>query len=129
MGEAENSVSAFFEKVAAVWGAGDTFATACYTEDGSLINPFGGRADGRAELSAMYREYFGGMLAGTTTSITLTHLRAIEPGYALADADQIIYAPGGEVLLALHVVNFLRKEDDSWLIVDSRPYAFSPVPV
>ena len=27
MGEAENSVSAFFEKVAAVWGAGDTFAT------------------------------------------------------------------------------------------------------
>lgn len=129
MGATDSSVAAFFEALAAGWKANDGAAFAAYfTEDGSLINPFGARADGQAALTAMYSEYFDGMLGGTTTSINLTQLRAIETDYVLADADQNVYAPNGEVLLALHVVNLLRREGDDWRIVDSRPYAFSPAP-
>jgi hypothetical protein len=47
---------------------------------------------------------------------------------ALADAEQTIYAADGDVLLALHVVNLLRKDGDDWRLVDSRPYGFSPPP-
>lgn len=77
-------------------------------------------------LTAMYTEYFAGMLRGTTISISLTHLRPVEPGHALADAAQTIYAADGDVLLTLHVVKLLRKEGDGWRLVDSRPYAFPP---
>jgi uncharacterized protein (TIGR02246 family) len=129
MGAQEDGVDAFHQEVAAAWGANDgaVFA-AFFTEDGSLINPFGERADGRAALTAMYSEYFGGMLKGTTTSISLTHLRPIEPGHAFADAEQTIYAANGNVLLAVHVVNLLRRDGDAWRLVDSRPYAFAPLP-
>ena len=129
MGSPENSVVAFHEKLAAAWSANDgTVFAAFFTEDGSLINPFGERADGREALTAMYSDYFGGMLKGTTTSISLTHLRPIEPDHALADAVQTIYAASGDVLLALHVVNLLQKDGDDWRLVDSRPYAFPPPP-
>ena len=76
----------------------------------------------------MYTEYFGGMLHGTTTSITLTTLRAIGDDHAFADADQMIYAADGEVVLALHVVNLLRRQNAEWRLADSRPYAFPPPP-
>ena len=100
MGSPENSVVAFHQKLAAAWSANDgTAFAAFFAEDGSLINPFGERADGREALTAMYSEYFGGMLKGTTTSIrSLTHLRAIEPDHVFADAEQTIYAANGDVL-------------------------------
>ena len=85
-------------------------------------------ADGRAALTAMYTEYFGGMLHGTTTSITLTTLRGIGDDHAFADADQTVYSANGDVVLALHVVNLLRRQDDEWRLADSRPYAFPPPP-
>ena len=44
MGTAEDTVSAFFDKLADAWKANDGAAfAACFTEDGSLINPFGER--------------------------------------------------------------------------------------
>ena len=130
MGSPESSVAAFHDKLAAAWRANDGAAFAAFfTEDGSLINPFGERADGREALTAMYSEYFGGMLKGTTTSISLTHAAGqIEPDHAFADAEQTIYAANGDVLMALHVVNLLRKDGDDWRLVDSRPYAFPPLP-
>ena len=129
MSSSENTVAAFHQKLAAAWSANDGPAFAAFfTQDGSLINPFGERADGRAALSAMYSEYFGGMLKGTTTSISLTHSRSIGPDHAFADAEQTIYAANGDVLMALHVVNLLRKDGDDWRLVDSRPYGFPPPP-
>ena len=129
MGSPDSSIVAFHDKLAAAWSANDGPAFAAFfAEDGSLINPFGERADGREALTAMYSEYFGGMLKGTTTSISLTHVRPVGPDHAFADAEQTIYAPNGDVLLALHVVNLLRRDGDDWRLADSRPYAFPAPP-
>ena len=129
MGSPEDSVVAFHEKVAAAWSANDgTAFAAFFAGDGSLINPFGERADGREALAAMYSEYFGAMLKGTTTSISVAHVRPAGPDHAVADAEQTVYAANGDVLLALHVVNLLRKDGEDWRLVDSRPYAFLPAP-
>jgi uncharacterized protein (TIGR02246 family) len=123
MGVAEDSVNDFYEKLATSWSANDGAAFATFfTEDGSLINPFGERADGRDALRAMYSEYFGGMLKGSTTSINMTHLRTVGPDHVFSDADQTIYAANGDVMLALHVVNLLQRDGDDWRLVDSRPY-------
>jgi uncharacterized protein (TIGR02246 family) len=129
MGAAQSSVTAFFGELTDTWKTNDGAAFASFfTEDGSLINPFGERADGRAALTAIYTEYFGGMLHGTTTSINLTTLRAIGDDHAFADADQTIYSAGGDAVLALHVVNLLRRQDAEWRLVDSRRYTFPPPP-
>lgn len=129
MGSPDSSIVAFHDKLAAAWSANDgTAFAAFFAEDGSLINPFGERADGRAALTAMYSEYFGGMLKGTTTSISVTHVRPVGPDHAFADAEQTIYAANGDVLMALHVVNLLRRDGDDWRLVDSRPYAFPAPP-
>jgi len=126
---AEPSVTAFFGKVADAWKSSDGAAFGgFFTEDGSLINPFGERADGRAAVTAMYTEYFGGMLHGTTTTVSLTALRAVGDDYALADADQVIYSADGEVVLAVHLVSLLRRQGAEWRFVDARPYGFSPPP-
>jgi uncharacterized protein (TIGR02246 family) len=130
MGTTETSVVSFYEKLAASWKDNDgaEFA-AFFAEEGSLINPFGERADGREALAAMYSEYFAGMLKGTTTSIVLTHLRLVGADYAFADAEQSVYGANGEVVLALHAANLLRRNgDDDWQLVDSRPYTFPPRP-
>ncbi len=129
MGSPDSSIVAFHDKLAAAWRANDGAAFAAFfTEDGSLINPFGERAGGREGLTAMYSEYFGGMLKGTTTSVSVSQLRPVEPGHGFADAEQTIYAANGDVLMALHVVNLLRRDGDDWRLVDSRPYAFPPPP-
>ena len=129
MGDLKGGVTALFGKVAEAWSTNDGAEFArLFTEEGSLINPFGERADGRAALTAMYGEYFGGMLKGTTTSITLTQVRAIGDDHAFTDADQTIYGADGDVVLALHVVNLLRKEGGEWRLLDSRPYSFPPPP-
>jgi uncharacterized protein (TIGR02246 family) len=126
MEAAETSVRVFFESLAATWKSNDGAAfAACFTEDGSLINPFGQRADGRAALTAMYTEYFGGMLQGTTTTIELTNLRQIADDVVLADGDQTIYSKEGAALLELHAVNLIRRDGDTWRLMDSRPYEFS----
>ena len=123
------TIDAFLAELTSAWKRNDgaTFA-ANFTDDGSLINPFGERADGRAAVTAMYTEYFGGMLAGTTTTIDLTRVRDIEPNHVLMDAEQTIHAPNGDVVLSLHVTNLLRRESGSWRLVDSRPYAFATPP-
>ena len=129
MSATENGVAAFFGKLAEAWDTNDGPAfAALFVEDGSLINPFGERADGRAALTSMYSAYFGGMLSGTTTSIVPGELRSIGVDHAFVDSEQTIYAENGDVLLALHVVNLLRKEGADWRLVDSRPYAFQPLP-
>jgi uncharacterized protein (TIGR02246 family) len=129
MASTEDSVTAFFEKLVAAWKSNDGAAfAACFAEDGSLINPFGERADGRLALDAMYSEYFAGMLQGTTTTINLARARPIGADYAFTDADQTVYNADGDVLLELHVVNLLRRHGDEWQLVDSRPYTFPPPP-
>lgn len=129
MDSPHDSVSAFYDKLAAAWSANDgTAFAAFFTEDGSLINPFGERADGRQALTAMYSEYFGGMLKGTTTSISLTRTRPAGPDHVLADAEQTIYTSDGDVLMALHVVSLLRRDGNDWRLADSRPYIVSPLP-
>lgn len=96
-----------------------------YTEDGSLVNPFGERADGRAALTAMYTEYFGGMLRGTTTSFEVARARPVGVDHAFVDARQVIRAPDGSTVLALHLAALMRREGGTWRLVDARPFSYA----
>lgn len=122
MGQHDNSVATFFEWFAEAWKTNDGAAVAeLFTDDGTLINPFGQRADGRAAVAAMYSEYFDGMLQGTTTTLTIESVRPVETTHAFADAEQTIHGSNGDIVLVAHLATLLRRDGDSWRFADSRP--------
>lgn len=124
-----DSVEAFYGRFSDAWKANDGAALAdFFTDDGTLINPFGERADGREAVAAMYGGYFTGMLQGTTTAVQGQSVRPIDGSHAFADAEQTIYSPGGDVLLAVHLAALLRRDDNGWRFVDARPYTTTPPP-
>jgi uncharacterized protein (TIGR02246 family) len=129
MGQDPDTVEEFFSLVADAWKTNDGAAVASYfVEDGSLINPFGQRADGRDSIAGMYTEYFGGMLQGTSTDVKLTSVRVVENTHAFVDGEQSIYGSGGEVVLVVHLAALLRRDGDSWRFVDARPYSAAAPP-
>lgn len=124
-----DTVEEFFQLFADGWQANDGATVArFFVEDGALINPFGQRADGQTAIAAMYSEYFGGMLRGTSTTFNLESIRAIETNHVFADGEQTISAPSGDVVLVAHLAALLRRDGDSWRFVDAPPYAVPPVP-
>jgi uncharacterized protein (TIGR02246 family) len=129
MGHTDASIEAFLNQFADCWKSNDASALAAYfVDDGTLINPFGQRADGRAAVSAMYREYFAGMLQGTTTTVTIQSIRAVGADHAFVDAEQPITAANGDTLLVAHLAALLERSGDSWRFADSRPYTTPPAP-
>ena len=111
------------------WEANDGEAVAGhFTADGSLVNPFGERADGRDAVAAMYSQYFGGMLAGTTISSTITSVRPVGDDHALVDGEQTITGSDGETVLAVRLCALLRRDGDAWCFADSRPYVVAAPP-
>jgi uncharacterized protein (TIGR02246 family) len=124
-----DQLSSAYDRYATAWATNDGATVAdCFVEDGTLINPFGERAEGRAAIAALYAEYFGGMLRGTTTSFELDSVRPIERDHAFADGTQTIYGPDGSVVLAVHLAALLRRDGDDWRFVDGRPYTYAAVP-
>ena len=117
------SITEFLENFSRCWGTdgGKTLGD-FFTEDGSLVNPFGGRADGRQAVGAMYDDYFESILRATTTSVKLDTVRRIGD-YAFIDGEQTILGPTGEVALAVHLCALLHRATDGWRFVDSRPYS------
>ena len=121
-----DQIASSLARFCSAWKTNDGAALAgFFTDDGSLINPFGQRADGRSAVSAMYSEYFGGMLRGTSTTFNLASVRDVELNHALVDGEQTISAPDGSVVLVVHVAALLRRDGEEWRFVDSRPYAFA----
>ena len=120
-----DQIKSSLDRFCAAWKTNDGATVAgFFVEDGSLINPFGQRADGRTAVAAMYSEYFGSMLRGTSTTFNLTSVRAVEADHAFADGEQTVHAPDGTVVLAIHLAALLRHDGDAWRFVDARPYAF-----
>jgi uncharacterized protein (TIGR02246 family) len=123
------SIQAFLDQAGQVWKTNDGEAFAdLFTEDASLISPFGERVDGPGAVGAMYSEYFKGMLSGTSTTTTVQSVRPAGDDHAFADCDQTITGADGQVVLAVHLAALLRHDGDTWRFVDARPYAFPEVP-
>jgi len=120
-----DAIKASLDRFCAAWQTNDGAAVGgFFTDDGSLINPFGQRADGRTAVAAMYTEYFAGMLRGTATTVTLASVRAVGPDYAFVDSEQTITGSDGSVVLTVHLAALLRREGQDWRFVDARPYTF-----
>jgi uncharacterized protein (TIGR02246 family) len=124
-----DQVTASLDRFCAAWKTNDGASLGShFVEDGSLINPFGERADGRAAVSAMYTQYFGTVLRGTTTRFQPASIRPVAADHAFVDGRQTIVGADGQVVMDVHLSALLRRSGDSWQFVDSRPFNYTPVP-
>lgn len=129
MSEHFDRIKSTFHQFCDAWRTNDGAAVAgFFTEDGSLINPFGQRADGRTAVATMYSEYFRGMLRGTSTTFNLGNVRSVESNHAFADGEQTINSSDGNIVLVVHLAALLRRDGKSWRFVDARPYTFASIP-
>jgi uncharacterized protein (TIGR02246 family) len=129
MPEHSEQVKAAIDSFCAAWAEGDGARLgAGFVEDGTLINPFGQRADGRDAIGAMYSEFFNGLLGDTTTTYELASVRPIGDDHAFVDGDQTVKAPDGSVVLVVHLAALMRRDGDSWRFADARPYVYATPP-
>ena len=110
----EKDETAIRELVAAretAWNAGDTVAYAqLLTEDADLISATGKAARGREALLKLFTEQHARVFAGVRTHTTVTHVRMIAPGVALADVDYAL--EGGKVdAIRKGRIAFILKKD------------------
>jgi uncharacterized protein (TIGR02246 family) len=124
-----DEIKGVFEYFANAWSKNDGAALgAFFVDTGTLVNPFGQRADGRESVTEMYSEFFGGMLGGTSTTINLMNVRDLDGDRAFVDAEQTIRAADGSDVLTVHLAALLQRENGRWKFVDARPYSYAAAP-
>ena len=119
---------------AAAWNKHDPKGMAAFwVADGDLINPFGRRAHGTAEIEKLFTEEQGGPMAGTTYSGQIENIRYLGKNIAIVDvAGEITGMKGADGSAAPpfkhHVTWIAEKKDGKWMAIGARAFAFLPPP-
>lgn len=117
-------VEALCEGLSQAWNRGDPDGVAdAYAADGRLYTPFGDAFDGQDAVREAYRLYFGTLLAGTQTAISVGPVRSLGCDLFMVDATQSITA-----FPNLHLTMVVRHNGAAAEIVEARPFVFLPKP-
>ncbi|MBA3753611.1 MAG: SgcJ/EcaC family oxidoreductase [Nitrospira sp.] len=118
----------------AAWNKDDTQAMAAiWAEDGSLINPVGVTAHGRAEVEKIFINEHTNRFKGTTYKTRDVTVQWVTPDVAVADVTANITGIRGPDGAAApdydhHVVWVLVRKDGQWMAAAARPYQFPAKP-
>ncbi len=104
---------------------------AMFATDGTIINPAGERAEGREQVTALFRRDFESVLAGVKSKLTILNVRMVTPELAFVDIQQEL--TGGKAMpdrprhrIAHGVVLLTKQGGGDWMVLDARPYFFRP---
>lgn len=106
---------------------------ALFAERATLINPFGARASGRAEIESVFSGETQTIANGTSHHWGAMAILFLDADRALVDADNEIdgiRAPDGKEAppLKYHLVGVAERTEAGWKWLAGRPYAFLPPP-
>ena len=115
------------------WNKHDPKAMAAlWVEGGDVINPFGRRAKGTAEIEKLFTDEQSGPMAGTTYSGTIESIRYIGEVAIVDVAGEItgMKTPDGAAAPPFkhHVTWIARKVDGKWMAEGARAFAYMPAP-
>ncbi len=116
------------------WNKDDTKAMAAlWTEDGSLVNPFGATAHGRSEIEKIFVDEHSHAFKATRYEASEVKVQQVTADVAIVDITANIsgvHAPDGSAApdYPHHVVWVFVKKDGQWMAAAARPYQFSPKP-
>ena len=118
----------------AAWNKEDTTAMAAlFTEDGTLINPFGVFAQGRDAMAKVFVKEHTGPFKASKYESRDVKIQWVTPDVAIADVTANISgvhgADGAAAPDFLHHVTWVFvKKDGKWLAAAARPYQFGAEP-
>ncbi len=130
----EVGVKAAFDRFSQAWGAGDAKARAAvFTNDGSVINPFGKEAWGRAEITKLFEMENETIAKGTTHVFDNFKIAFVMNTIAFVDCDGTISglkSPAGDAMpdQKTHVFVVAVKRSKDWQFRYARPTIFATMP-
>ena len=105
---------------------------AFWTDDGTLWNPLGHHAEGRAAVERLYREDGMKMYEGATASFTVTAVRKLRDDCLLVDFDNDVQnfrrPDGSRGPVKMHVTIVTVRKGADWQWQDVRAFGFMPRP-
>ena len=112
------------------WNVHDPKAMAAvFAEDADVLNPWGRKATGRAEIEKLFvDEQTGkGPLRDSTMTVESESVRTVTADVAISDAELVVtgaYAPDGSKAppMNFHATHVWKKNGESWQIFSCRPY-------
>lgn len=110
------------QKMAAMWAA-----------DGDLVNPFGVKANGHAEIEKLFVEEQGGVMKGSTYKLDSFSMRQVNGSTVVGDWDGTVTGmvdPNGKALPPFqhHVVTVYVDQGGHWSAASVRAYPKLPPP-
>ena len=132
-GDEDAGIKKRHDEWCAAWNSHDPKAMAAFfVADGDLINPFGRKCKGTAEIEKLFTEEQTGPMAGTTYSGTVESIRYIGD-IAIVDVEGEITGmktPDGAAAPAFkhHVTWIAKKVDGKWMAVGARAFMYGPGP-
>ncbi len=130
----EAAILKVWQQFSDAWARGDSHARAAlWSEDASLINPFGVTANGRAAIEKVFAGEDAGFAKGTTHTFSDFSFRFFTPALVGVDAAGVINGMRGADGTAMppfhiHVFSVLKKTGGAWQIHDARPYVIATPP-
>jgi uncharacterized protein (TIGR02246 family) len=129
----EAKIKAQAQAFAAAWGRHDAKAMAgIFAEKGTLINPSGRLAVGRAEVEKLFAEEAATIMAGTTYEATIARIDWVTPDVAVVLWDAVLHGekgPDGKPADVKHQVTVVEhRAGAGWEAVAGRPVIYLPPP-
>ena len=118
----------------AAWNKHDPKQMAAFfVPDADLVNPFGRRPRGTAEIEKLFTDEHKGVMAGTTYAGTIESIRYLGDRYAIVDvAGEIkgMKGPDGKAgpPFKHHVTWIAEKKGGQWFALGARAFALMPPP-
>jgi uncharacterized protein (TIGR02246 family) len=118
----------------AAWGKHDAkLMASLFVADADLINPFGRKAKGTAEIEKLFTEEHAGPMAKSTYSGKIESIRYIGTDVAIVDVDGevkgIVDKDGASAPpLKHHVTWIATKKDGKWMAVGARAFVAAAPP-
>ena len=128
------AVEARMNEFVAAWNKHDPKAmSGVWLENCDLINPFGVKANGRAEIEKLFEQEQGGPMKASTYKIDSGTMRRIPGGAILADWDCTITgiaSPDGAAVppFAHHVTGIYVNKGGRWNASSVRAFGYMPPP-
>jgi uncharacterized protein (TIGR02246 family) len=122
------------QEFVAAWNNHDAKAMAAvWATNCDLINPFGMKASGRAEIEKLFEGEQGGVMKTTTYTVSSESLRKIAGGAVVMDIDSVINGmmdPAGKALppFTHHVTMIYVHEGGQWRATVVRAFQLLPPP-
>jgi len=130
----QSAIDSRTQEFVAAWNKHDSKAMAAvWGEHADLVNPFGMKASGRAEIEKLFEHEQGGVMKATTYSVNSKSFVKISGGVVIEDMDAVVTGmtdPAGKALppFAHHVTMIYVHQNGQWRPTAVRAFQLLPPP-